>query len=373
MTKAARQLVLLGSGRAHLHFLSTLAVHKLPEVQITLVSPSARQIVSDLVPALVAGHYRLENCALALEPLLRHTGVRWLQRQALRVHARHRTVILDDGTTLGYDWLSINTGALQDQAVLEQRMPGVREHGLFLRPSESFVTLWPRFAAMGDARALRIAVIGKGVEGFEIAMAVRHRFPQSAVTLITGATSPDADPLTPLQALLLDTLRANRITVLPDTVTALSGDAVELGCGAKLACDLPLIATGLQPPLWLQDSELALDAQGFLAVDLTLRSTSHCEVFAAGDVCSLVDTQSQSRYAYGQHAGPTLTRNLAALASSTNLQFVPHAAAVFSLIACGDRRAIASWGKHSTLGRWPWWIKQWIDRRMVLRLTKSPP
>jgi NADH dehydrogenase FAD-containing subunit len=248
-------------------------------------------------------------------------------------------------------------------------MPGARKHGLFVRPIEAFGALWPRVAEMGDARALRIAVIGGGAAGIELAMAVRHRLANSSVTLITGPQPVGANYPPKVQALVTAALKQRRITVLQDSATGIQAGEIRIGCGATLACDVPLLATGAQAPTWLADSGLALDAQGFLAVDEYQRSTSHPSVFAAGDVCSRTDHAFARSGVYAVRAGPALAINLAAAAA--NGQAKPHQppTKTLNLLSCGERYAIASWGNFSAQGRWVWWLKNWIDRRFMRRYT----
>ena len=157
-----RQLVLLGAGHGHVQVLTTLADHPLVGARITLVAPHPRQLYSGMVPGFVAGHYTLEDCVIPLEPLVRRAGIRWLHRSVKALDAESRNVLLDDGSTLQYDWLSVNTGPVQNRSLIERDLPGAREHGLFVRPIETFGALWPKVAEMGQQKALRIAVIGAG-------------------------------------------------------------------------------------------------------------------------------------------------------------------------------------------------------------------
>jgi len=362
-----RTLVLLGAGHAHVQVLAALAAHPLVSVNIVLVAPYPRQMYSGMVPGFVAGHYTLDDCTIPLEPLVRRAGVRWLQRSVKALDARTQTVQLDDGSTLHYDWLSVNTGPTQNRELLDRAMPGVREHGLFLRPIEAFAALWPKVSALGDTRPLRMAVIGGGAGGIELAFAVRHRLPNASVTLVSGSTPPGANYPAKVQERLLAALKKHRITVLQDTAIGITAGEVRLACGAGLACDVPLIATGAQPPLWLAASGLALDAQGFLAVDACQRSTSHAQVFAAGDVCTRMDRSLARSGVYAVRAGPALAHNLAAATAGQPLK--PHRPpqTTLNLLSCGERYAIATWGHFSAQGRWVWWLKNWIDRRFLAR------
>ncbi len=126
-----RQLVLLGGGMANLQLLATLAAKPLAEMRIILVAPFPRTIYPGMLPGFVAGRYSLEEAAIPLEPLVRRAGIRWLQRGVKAVDAASQTLQLDDGSSQHYDWLSINTGPVQNREQIERDMPGAREFGLF--------------------------------------------------------------------------------------------------------------------------------------------------------------------------------------------------------------------------------------------------
>jgi NADH dehydrogenase FAD-containing subunit len=322
-----------------------------------------------MVPGFMAGHYTLEDCVIPLEPLVRRAGVRWLHRSVKALDADSATVLLDDGNTLNYDWLSVNTGPVQNRALMERDLPGAREHGLFVRPIETLGALWPQVVELGQQKALRIAVIGGGATGVELAMAVRHRLPNAAVTLLAGTAPVGSAYSAPAQQRLLAALKARQITVLQDVALSLNGKSVRLGCGADLACDVPLIATGAQPAPWLAGSGLAVDAQGFIAVDACQRSTSHNHVFAVGDISTRTDRPLARSGVYAVRAGPALAHNLAAAVAGTPP--APHQPPknTLNLLSCGERYAIASWGKWSAQGRWLWWLKERIDRKFIARFT----
>ena len=105
----------------------------------------------------------------------------------MAVDAGERTVTLADGRVAEYDVLSIDTGSVIDRDAI----PGAREHGLFLRPIEHFVQLYERLLALATDRLLNLVVIGGGAAGFEVALALNHRFngagdERARVCLVTG-------------------------------------------------------------------------------------------------------------------------------------------------------------------------------------------
>lgn len=362
-------LLLLGAGHAHVHVLAQLAQEPLVGVQVVLVAPYTRQMYSGMVPGMVAGHYSVDECAIPLAELVRRAGVRWVQASVTDFNADARMARLDNGMELPFDWASLNTGPVQDRELLEAQMPGARTHALFLRPIEGFAALWPRVAAMGDERALRMAVIGAGAGGIEMAMALRQRLPQSAITLICGEKAPGANYPQAVQKRILAALKKRHITVLQESATGFHDGEVVLGCGARLACDAPLIAVGAHAPAWLVQSALALDERGFVQVNAFQQSTSHPHVFAVGDVSSRMDRAVPRSGVYAVRAGPALMRNLAAAARKETLHPHQPPANTLNLLSCGDKSAIASWGRWSAQGRWVWWWKDRIDRRFMARYT----
>ncbi|HNV59084.1 MAG TPA: FAD-dependent oxidoreductase [Rhodoferax sp.] len=366
-TQGSRHIVLLGGGYAHLQVLAQLAAQPLAGTVVTLVTPYSHQLLDSMLPSFMLGRTAAADFTIAVSPLVQRAGLRWVTHGATALDAAQRMLQLDDGSSLGFDWLSINTSPTQDRARVEQAIPGAREHALFVRPLEAFVALWPRVTELGDSKALRVAVIGAGAGGVEIAFAVRQRLPQAAVTLVC-VQGPAATHCTPaVQHRVMALLKQRNITVLQDRAVGIKSGFVQLGCGADLACDVPVLATGSLPPPWLMDSGLALDEHGFIAVDATQRSTSHSQVFAAGDISSRRDLSPARCGARDDQAGPTLAHNLAAVVAGREPKAHQPSAHTLDLLACGTHYAIGSWGRYSFEGRWVSWLKERLDRQFVAR------
>jgi selenide,water dikinase len=137
--------------------------------------------------------------------------------------------------------------------------------------------------------------------------------------------------------------------------------------GGEILADAIVWATGAGAPALLQGSGLALDQNGFVAVGETLQSVSHREVFAAGDVASILGHPRPRSGVYAVRQGPPLAHNLrAALTGARMVRHVPQAKSL-ALITSGDRYAVASRGNWALEGRWVWRWKDWIDRRFMER------
>lgn len=366
-----KHLVMLGAGHAHVHLLSTLATQPLAGVQITLVAPYPHQFCARMAPGFVAGHHALQDCVIPLEPYLKNTALTWLQRSATALDADARTVTLDDGSTLPYDILSIDSGPLLNKPKIEQMMPGAREHALFVLPLEPFGVLWPKVVALGQHKPLRVAVIGDSGTGFELACAVAHRLPASSVTLLTGDAQAGARYPCAVQHMVSQALKKRLITVIQERVVGVTASEVTLSSGARLACDVPIITTDAQGPAWLQDSGLALDTEGFVAVDALQRSTSHPHVLVAVDMATRADLALPRSDIDAERAAPPFSNNLRAVLAGIAPSPDTPQVKTLTLLSCGNRFAIASWGKWSAQGRWVWWLKDWLDRRAITTFKKN--
>ncbi|WP_341887258.1 FAD-dependent oxidoreductase [Variovorax sp. YR752] len=357
-----KKLLLLGGGHAHLQVMRAFATEALPGAELTLVTPWPTLTYSGMVPGFVAGHYTLEQCTVPLAPMAERAGVRLLQASATAIDSAARTVTLADGRTLAYDALSLDVGATQDRDAI----PGAREHGLFVRPIEAFAQLWGRMLEIAQAKPLCVVVIGGGAAGVELALAMHHRLgDRSRVSLVTGGSAPLPSHPPGVQRRALAALKRRKVTVLEDVCAEISASHVLLGRGARVACDAAVIALPAVAPGWLQGCGLALDERGFVATGPTLQSSSHPEVFAAGDVSARLDVAHPRSGVYAVRAGAPLALNLRRFLAGGQLEPWRPQPRALNLLACGERYAIASWGKLAAEGRWVWHWKDRIDRGFI--------
>jgi len=365
-----KRLVLLGGGHAHVQVLADLAQQALAGWQVHLVSPYRRQIYSGMLPGWVAGHYAIEACAIRLDALADRADVVLHETACLGLDLQHNSVRCADGQHLHFDALSVDTGpmpALQD-------LPGSPEHAMPVRPIEQFIAAWPALVARiaGARRCFDLVVLGAGAAGVELAFAIQHRaaaegWPQLRITVVgrDELPLPGAPRATRRHAARL--LSQRGITWRGGCrAQHLEAGRLHLGDGPPLHFDACLVSTGAAAPAWPAASGLATDTQGFIRVNRSLQSSSHPQVFAAGDVAAYADRRPKSGV-FAVRAGPVLAGNLRAFCTGRALQaWTPQSHALY-LISTGDRHALATWGRWSWRGRWVWRWKDHIDRQFMRR------
>jgi pyridine nucleotide-disulfide oxidoreductase family protein len=380
-----KKLLLLGAGHAHVHVLSQLAQHRPADLDITVVSPYPYQTYSGMTPGLVAGHYSAEDCQIPLAPLVKAAGAKWVQARCSGLDAGEQRVRLSPTgksqspsdippPDLPYDLLSIDTGAVIDRERLEADMPGASTHALIVRPIEVFASLWPKVVELAQSQPVSIAVIGSGAAGIELLFAAEQCLRTQGIhgarfSLITGGGEVAGNYTAGVRKRVLRQLKRRGITVLREQCVGMEKGLVKLGSGAHLSCDVPLLAIGTHAPAWLHNSGLALSDAGHVLVNACQQSTSHPNVFAAGDASTREDRPHAKSGVYAVRAGPPLALNL--LAQHEGQPLKPHhpPGNTLNLLSCGTGHAIVSWGPFSAEGAWAWRWKDKIDRAFMAKYT----
>ena len=342
-----KRIVLAGAGHAHAVVLASLAKNALYGAAITLVSPEARPLYSGMLPGVLAGHYRPEEARIDFADLAARAQCDFVEDSLAAIDAASRSVTLEGGRRLPYDFLSLNVGSRVDASA-----PGAAQHAVAVKPFENLAGL--------DA-ARHVAIAGGGAAGVELAMALRHRG-----VVVTVYSERDA-----FEGKAAGRVRKALRRRGVDYRRGMRADAVEPGPvvvsgSSRQAFDLVLWASGAAPLPMFAGSGLALDERGFVRVDETLCSVSHPEVLAAGD-CAAVGEAKNGVHAVRQ--GAVLADNLRCLVRGLRPQpYRPRDKALL-ILTCGARYAIAMRGDWSAEGRWVWWWKNWIDRRWLKGLA----
>lgn len=337
-----KRVLLIGAGHGHLVVLRALAQRPLYGARVTLVTPHPRQVYSGMLPGILAGHYRRADAEIDIAALAERGYVELVQEAVERLDPQQKTAYLRGGERLGYDVASLNVGSRVDTSVAGA------EHALAVKPYEEFL------AKLRIAE--RVAVVGAGAAGAELAMALRHRGAQ--VTLYSEK------PV--LSARVAAQLRRRKVDYRPGMpVSAIEPGPVVIAGAAHQEFDLVLLATGAAPLDWPARSGLATDERGFVLVGATLQSVSHPEVFALGDCATRQASPHPKSGVYAVRHGEALVGNLRRLVAGEAP--APYAAQkrALVLLSCGARYAVAERGAWSAQGRWVWWWKDRIDRQWV--------
>src|SRR5689334_4064569 len=257
-----------------------------------------------MVPGVIAGHYGLADCRIDLSRLALRAGARFLQDSAIEADPARCEVLTAKGERLRYDILSLDVGSAPPEP------PGGAENTLCVRPIEAFPAAWERLRERARSGGIHsIAVVGGGAAGIEVLLAMQHALSGSPVRFALF----DAAPLLDGQGAgrrIERLLRARGVAIHAARVLRASEGGLALDGGERFQAQATVWATGANAPSWIARSGLATAADGFVAVGPTLRSTSHPDVFAAGDVASAAGGARPKSGVLAVRQGPALARNL---------------------------------------------------------------
>ncbi|MBD3618651.1 MAG: selenide, water dikinase SelD [Chromatiales bacterium] len=376
-----KDIVLVGGGHAHVSVLRRFGMKPMPGVRLTVITRDIHTPYSGMLPGLVAGHYGWDDVHIDLGPLARFAGARLYHGEVAGLDLAQRVVQVPGRPPVHYDLLSINTGS-RPRTI---DVPGALEHALPVKPIDQWLDNWQALQERVRASrgAFRVVVVGGGAGGVELALATRHR--------LRGLLREQGEDASRLHYTLLTDgpeilpthnpgvrRRFNRVLGERDIavhahsrVVAVEPDGVQVEGGGFHPADAVLWVTSAAAPQWPGQSGLAVDEQGFIRVDASLRSTSHPEVFAAGDVAALPDPRPKSGV-FAVRQGPVLTENLRRAVAGRPLKRYRPQKHFLGLISTGDQYAVASRGNWSWEGRLLWTWKDWIDRRFMQRFNELP-
>ena len=369
---AKQDLVLVGGGHSHALALRMLAMRPLPDTRITLVSPESLAPYSGMLPGLIAGHYRIEDTHVDLPRLCQWAGARFIRARVTGLDTRLNRLTLDDGSTLDYDWLSLDIGstpALDD-------VPGAREHAIAVKPVSSLRQRWQQTLDNwpGREHPVRVTVVGGGAGGTEMTLAIHtalaRRGLQAKISLLCAAALLAGYPAA-LRAAMRRRLNDAGVDVQEHSrVSQVS--AGQLLTASAQPFDLLFWCTGAVGAHWLSDSGLALNERHFIRIDHHLRAVGHANIFAAGD-CAVIDAQPLPRAGvYAVRQAKTLAANLHRAIAGQPLQRWRPQKKFLSLLAAGGRDAAGSRGALTVQGAWVWRWKDRIDRRFMRLFEQLP-
>lgn len=378
---AATHIVLVGAGHSHVIALKSLGMKPEPGVVVTLVTREIEAPYSGMLPGFVAGHYTYEECHIDAVRLANWAGARIIHGTVTGIDRAARRIAIDGRPPLAYDLLSIDVGITP----LLDGIAGAAEHGIAVKPVSTFAGRWQALAeaALKPNGPRRIVVIGSGAAGFELVLAIRHRFRTEAPAV---GIDPDAFAFTLVggskllpthnaraRTLARQEIERQRVMLVEgDHVMRVEPGAVHLDSGRAIAADAALLATQAGPAKWFATSGLPCDPAGFIAVRPTLQVLDDDDVFAVGDCATVLKHPREKSGVFAVRQGPPLAENLRLRAAGRAAKpFIPQSQ-FLTLLSTGRQHAIASRNGLAFSGDILWRWKDRIDRAFMDKFNVLP-
>ena len=383
-----KDLVLIGGGHAHVYVLKSLAMNPCEGARVTLIAKDLHTPYSGMLPGLVAGHYSWEETHVDLEPICRSGNFRIIHDEAVGIdHANKRVLMRSGRPGVRFDVCSVDVGITPRAS----DVAGANEHATPVKPIFGFNARWEAMLArvLEGGKKCDVCVVGGGAGGAELALSMRYRMREelkkrgldenlAAFTLVTRGKLMPSHAKGVRKTFLKVFDEAGVRVIEDDGVARAESKTLVLQSGREINADECIWCTQAGAAKWLKEStDLALDDDGFIAVNATLESTSHQHVFAAGDVANVLKHPRPKAGVFAVRQGPPLDKNIRrALLGKSLVDFTPQKL-FLGLITIGGKSAVLSYGNYAFGGIGPvgerlWRWKDKIDRKWMKMYQEMP-
>jgi NADH:ubiquinone reductase (H+-translocating) len=266
-------IVVLGGGYSGL--LAARLAGRHSNAKVTLINASDRFVERVRLHQLSSGQQLRD---LPLAGFLDGSGVDLIVDQAIAIDAEKQTIRLRHAEEpVHYDVLIYALGSRADL----DSVPGAAEHAHSLADADGAARLREQVGHSGT-----VAVVGGGLTGIEAAAELAESRPELKVRMVTGgrfgAALSDRG-----RCHLRRTFTRLGIEVSDQVqVREVRADGLVLAEGEHVPADIVVWATGFRVPTLAREAGFAVDGNGRMIVDATLRSVSHPEVYAVGDAAA---------------------------------------------------------------------------------------
>ncbi|MCT7966637.1 NAD(P)/FAD-dependent oxidoreductase [Laspinema sp. D1] len=298
MTEKAR-ICILGGGFGGLY--AALRLSELPwnpsgTPEIVLIDNNDRFLFSPLLYELLTGELQSWEIAPPFSELLANTRVRFHQGTICDINLENRQVHLEDGVEFSYDRAIV---ALGGETPLDL-VPGCADYAFPFRTIADAYRLEERLRLLeaSDKDKIRIAVVGGGYSGVELACKLADRLKnRGRLRLVEMGTEILRTSTEFNRKAATQALEERGIWIDLETATEeITADSISLlyrGQVDPIPVDLVIWTVGTQVASVVQALPVKHTQRGQIEVTRTLQAIDHPELFAVGDLAYCLDGSGQ--------------------------------------------------------------------------------
>ena len=384
-----KDLVLVGGGHTHAIALRMFGMNPLPGLRLTLITDTSHTPYSGMLPGHVAGFYDFDECHIDLRRLAQFAQAQLYIDRAVGLDLDNNKVICANHPPVAFDVLSIDIGSTPAHI----DVLGAADYAIPAKPVPQFLKRWNQLVedfTNHPQKPISLGIVGGGAGGVELAMTMQRRLHQ--ILKPVQLSQEEHPQQTPLQIHLFHRgtelvpghsswvrRRLHNILIergvqvhLEETVGEVLPDKIRCESGLTVECDHTFWVTQASAPRWIEESGLKTDSEGFVLVSDTLQSLSHPQIFAAGDIATMINHPRPKAGVFAVRQGKPLFENLRRVLLEKPLKYYKPQKLYLGLIGTGDGKAIASWGPFGWQSPLLWRWKDHIDRKFMNRFSDLP-
>jgi NADH:ubiquinone reductase (non-electrogenic) len=299
MSQQPKRICILGGGFGGLY--TALRLCELPwershQPEIILIDRSDRFVFSPLLYELIPGEMQTWEIAPPFAELLQGTGIRFYRASATEIDLDAQQIQFSDAPELSYDYLVLSIGGKTPLDIV----PGALEHAIPFRSLEDAYRLKERlrWLEQSDREKIRVAVVGGGYSGVELACKLADRLGDRGRLRIIDRGDDILRDSTPFNRNTAKAaLEARQIWLDLDTeietVTAETLSLLYKGQVDTIPVDLVLWTVGTKVADLVKNLPIEHNPIGQIAISPTLQTLNREEIFALGDIAACYDADGQ--------------------------------------------------------------------------------
>lgn len=362
-----QRIVLAGGGHAHLYSLLRTEEFVKRGYEVVLVNPSPHLYYSGMATGVISGVYTPEQDRVDVRRLAERGGGYFVEDRVTGVLAADRTLLLESGERLAYDYASLCIGSEVADSF------GTADYYVIpVKPVENTIEIRERLLNHEGPGGPKVLVVGGGAAGCEVAANVANLLRQKGLggRVSIAEAGPALLVTSPQRAqrAVSSYLREFGVEVLTKSPVVSYADRVaETSAGRKIEADLLVSAVGIVPRTLSEGTPLLTGEDDGLWVNPYLQSVSDPRIFGGGDSISFRGEALPRLGVFGIRQGPVLFRNLLATLEERPLESYEPQRRYLYILNFGDETGLAVYGSFSWRGRWAMKLKHFIDRRFMKR------
>jgi NADH dehydrogenase FAD-containing subunit len=351
-----KTIILAGSGHAHLEVIKAITKQQSSANNYIVISPQKYTYYSGLIPRLISGDITVGDLTIDSAKFAEDKGIRYIQSSVIAVDADNKFVLLNSGVSIKFDILSLNIGGTPIRIPAESEI-----NCIYLRPFDEFIPAWHRAEkVIAEHPSPTILVVGGGAAAVEVATALkikmdRQKTERGKVILVSKSPRLCENYKDYISRAIEKKLFQFNIQVyLNEPASQIFANNIVLSTGEKIEFDSVFVVTptGPSPILLSQKTDSAL----CLAPN----------IFAMGDGAIIKGGAPLPRSGViavrqGQHFVKSLNKILSGQ-GPTDFKISSNQ---LNILISGPHTARLVWGRLTFDGRWPLWLKNWIDSRYI--------
>ncbi|MGK7921519.1 MAG: NAD(P)/FAD-dependent oxidoreductase [Trichodesmium sp.] len=299
MTEKTQRICILGGGFGGLY--TALRLIQFPwetseKPEIVLIDQRDRFLFAPLLYELVTGELQTWEIAPPFAELFNNTDIRFCQGVVSGIDINQQEVKLENGQGFSYDRLVLAMGGETPVEMVK----GAAEYAIPFRTINDAYRLQEKLRALeaSDREKIRIAVVGGGYSGVELACKLADRLPERGrIRLVERndmilRTSPDFNRQAASQALsqrnIWIDLETEVESIEPDQISLKYKEQID-----TIPVDIVLWTVGTKVASVVQSLPLTKNQQHQILTTVKLQAIDNPKIFALGDLAECQDADGQ--------------------------------------------------------------------------------